>query len=73
MSATTPPLRSEFETHDFRPHDVRLVATSPLRKVEAESTPRLPFSTKGKVPVATTIVLFAIVGALIAFIAIAGT
>jgi hypothetical protein len=53
-------------------------ATTPpaLRHLEprdAESTPRLPFSTKGKVPVATTIVLFTIVGALIAFIAIVGT
>jgi uncharacterized integral membrane protein len=42
-----------------------------LPKDGGERAPRLPFSTKGKVPVATTIVLFAIVGALIAFIAIA--
>jgi hypothetical protein len=79
MPATTPPLRSEFETHDHWSRDVRRVETAPLRedgprpRSEAEEpTPRSPFSTKGKVPVATTIVLFAVVGALIAFIAIAG-
>jgi hypothetical protein len=42
-----------------------------IRLDDDASTLQRPFSTKGRVPVATTIVLFTIVGALIAFIAIA--
>jgi hypothetical protein len=37
---------------------------------EAERASSLPLTAQGKVPMATTIVLFAIVGALIAFIVI---
>ncbi len=71
MPATTPPLRSELDAHGQRSRDVRRTSLHALPKDGGERAPRLPFSTKGKVPVATTIVLFAIVGALIAFIAIA--
>jgi hypothetical protein len=72
MSATTPPLGSELSTHDLRPRALRSVPAQDLRLVEREPKPQSPFSTKGKVPVATTIVLFAVVGALIAFITISG-
>jgi hypothetical protein len=50
--------------HSNSARESRLDRTAP--------TQPLPFSTKGRVPVATTILLFTIVGALIAFIAIAG-
>jgi hypothetical protein len=69
MPATTPPVGSELETHDLRPRTLRPVAAQELRLVEREPAPRTPFTTKGRVPVATTIVLFTIVGALIAFVA----
>ena len=72
MPATTPPLGSELETHDLRPRALRSVPAQDLRLEERGPATRTPFSTKGKVPVATTIVLFAVVGALIAFVAIRG-
>ena len=83
MPATTPPLRGDFGTHvptlrDDRSHpapsNVARAApqgAAPIRLDDDASTLQRPFSTKGRVPVATTIVLFTIVGALIAFIAIA--
>ncbi len=83
MPATTPPLRSELGTHGPRLRDVlsepahpkgartALVSAAHIHLDDAASKQRQPFSTKGRVPVATTIVLFTIVGALIAFIAIA--
>jgi hypothetical protein len=75
MPATTPPAlrsgaeldRATFERAGFV-HEDRETAVA-----RRDSSSRLPFSTKGKVPVATTIVLFTIVGALIAFIALVGS
>lgn len=72
MPATTPPLGSELESHDLRTRVLRPAPAPEPRSKEIQPAPRLPFSTKGKVPVATTIVLFAIVGALIAFVAFRG-
>jgi len=45
-----------------------MTATSSPRH-DAERASSFPLSSRGKVPVATTIVLFAVVGALLAFIA----
>jgi hypothetical protein len=46
-----------------------MTATSSPVVRDAERASRLPLSARGKVPVATTIVLFAVVGALLVFIA----
>ena len=78
MPATTPPaLRdsAEFDRAGFdRVGFERAALEHPVRQPsERDAAPRLPFSTKGKVPVATTIVLFTIVGALIALIALVGS
>jgi hypothetical protein len=47
-----------------------MTATTSSLPSDADRASRLPLSSRGKVPVATTIVLFAVVGALIAFVAI---